>query len=336
MAMRTHVCALATVWLICGNPSACLAQEQTESALLENLFASDEVQKPDAVPAVDATGNSEEPDEARARDSLPAATVAPSPSAVQQNQSPDGGNITAGSLREDLINPRLDAAIGDYNRTIDKAIGELSSDIDAEFNKATKRGDIETARKCRAAATMLRERGIPPEGNFLKNDRESAARSISRARAKIAAEFDAVAKECLKGGNLDQAEGILAEKAYLLADTKEWKAMQRGASKAPHQPAIVAAKIRDPQGLRLYKFTGDHEANLDEARKMLLWLGATITGSDAAGGWITGRLRPDLEITVWPKTYKKSLCYGIRYGDPQYGKAYFGSNDTYFEVCRGQ
>jgi len=87
-----------------------------------------------------------------------------------------------------------------------------------------------------------------------------------------------------------------------------------------------------PHDLRRYIFSGDHDANVEEARKMLLWLGATITAADPNDGWVTGRLRPDVEVTIWPKTYGKNNCYGIRFGSPK--EAYFGSNDNYFEVCR--
>jgi formylglycine-generating enzyme required for sulfatase activity/tRNA A-37 threonylcarbamoyl transferase component Bud32 len=94
-----------------------------------------------------------------------------------------------------------------------------------------------------------------------------------------------------------------------------------------------ATTIREPHDLRSYKFTGDKEATADEAREMLLWLGATITVIDPGGGWVTGRLKPDLEITLWPKSYEKKYCYGIRFGNPETGGT---TQESYFEVCRRQ
>jgi hypothetical protein len=126
--------------------------------------------------------------------------------------------------KNDPLQQRLDAALAEYNPAIEKAIDELAKEIEEEFNKATKKGDIELARKCKKAEESLNERGTPPEGDFLKHAREETSRTITRAGAKLAAKFEAVAKECLRDGDLDRAESVLSEKADLLAEMKEWRA----------------------------------------------------------------------------------------------------------------
>ena len=102
----------------------------------------------------------------------------------------------------------------------------------------------------------------------------------------------------------------------------------------PSSTAAAGAQMpREPKSLKLFKFSGDHVATAEEANAMLLWLGATITGRDPGDGWVTGRLRPDLEITIWPKTYGKDRCYGVRFGNPDAGGV---TPESYFEVCRNQ
>jgi len=102
----------------------------------------------------------------------------------------------------------------------------------------------------------------------------------------------------------------------------------------PISAAAAGAQMPcEPKSLKLFKFSGDQVATAEEANAMLLWLGATITGRDPGDGWVTGRLRPDLEITIWPKTYGKDRCYGVRFGNPDAGGA---TPESYFEVCRNQ
>jgi len=233
--------------------------------------------------------------------------------------------------RNDPLQRRLDAALAEYNPAIEKAIDELAKAIEEEFIRATKKGDIELARKCKEAEAALREQGAPPRGDFLRATRENTQRKITRAGAKLATEFEAVAKECLKAGDLDRAESVLSEKAELLAEMKEWKATHRAIGIAGRTPEPASRPPREPHSLKLYKFDGDQEANLVEARMMLLWLGATITAMDREGGWITGRLRPDLELTIWPKSLGKLRCYGVRFGNPLAGGT---TEESYFEVCR--
>jgi len=112
---------------------------------------------------------------------------------------------------------------------------------------------------------------------------------------------------------------------------KLWKATHRPKGGTDRKPEGASRPPREPHSLKLYKFDGDQEANIDEAKTMLLWVGATITAIDPNGGWITGRLRPDLELTIWPKSRGKLRCYGVRFGNPLAGGT---TQESYFEVGR--
>jgi hypothetical protein len=165
-----------------------------------------------------------EPTGPRTLENLLAATDAEPQAAVVADEAPDEAEEPPAARKEDPLQQRLDAALAEYNPAIETAINELAKEIEEEFNKATKKGDIELARKCKKAEESLNERGIPPEGDFLKHAREETTRTVTRAGAKLAAEFEAVAKECLRVGDLDRAESVLSEKADLLAEMKEWRA----------------------------------------------------------------------------------------------------------------
>jgi len=154
------------------------AAEPTGPRTLENLLAAADVEPQAAVVADEASDEKE----------------AEEPPAVRKN---------------DPLQQRLDAALAEYNPAIEKAIDQLAKEIEEEFNKATKKGDVELARKCKEAGETLREKGTPPKDDFLKHAREDAYRKITRAGAKLAAEYEAVAKECLKAGDLDRAEAVL-------------------------------------------------------------------------------------------------------------------------------
>jgi hypothetical protein len=124
----------------------------------------------------------------------------------------------------------------------------------------------------------------------------------------------------------DHAAGFYADVAERLTGTLEKRL-------ATSRLRGFAKRSGEPHSLRFYKFLGDQVANAEEAKQMLLWLGATITANDPNGGYVTGRLKSDLEITIWPKTYGKEYCYGIRFGNPQAGGT---TQESYFEVCRKQ
>ena len=76
-------------------------------------------------------------------------------------------------------------------------------------------------------------------------------------------------------------------------------------------------------------YIDDALATSSEAEAMLYEMGAASTyylvGSSPSGMCET------VEFTIWPNTYDKTNCYGIRYGATD--QAYWGSNDTYFEIC---
>jgi hypothetical protein len=99
----------------------------------------------------------------------------------------------------------------------------------------------------------LREEGTPPKDDFLKHAREHACRKITRAGAKLAAEFEAVAKECLKSGDLDRAEAVLSEKADLLAEMKAWKQIKtQGSPENQSAGNTPAPQVEGRQGVWLH------------------------------------------------------------------------------------
>jgi formylglycine-generating enzyme required for sulfatase activity len=163
-----------------------------------------------------------EPTGPRTLENLLAATDAEPQAAVVADEAPNEAEEPPAARKKDPLQQRLDAALAEYNPAIERAIDELANEIEEEFNKATKKGDIGLARKCKEAEVALRERGTPPDNDFLKHAREDTYRKITRAGAKLAAEFEAVAKECLKAGDLDRAEAVLSEKAELMAEMKGW------------------------------------------------------------------------------------------------------------------
>jgi hypothetical protein len=164
--------------------------------------------------------------------------------AVVADEAPNEAEEPPADRKNDLLQTRLDAALAEYNPAIERAIDELAKEIEEEFNKATKKGDVELARKCKEAEETLREKGTPPKDDFLKHAREDAYRKITRAGAKLAAEYEAVAKECLKTGDLDRAESVLSERADLLAEMKEWSAKRLPARvKADPRPNTIEARV---------------------------------------------------------------------------------------------
>jgi hypothetical protein len=93
--------------------------------------------------------------------------------------------------------------------------------------------------------------------------------------------------------------------------------------------ALIVESLRD------FKFDvgygGTQLATIVEAKKMLQHMGAT-TFSQQTSSYVSSVFGSGAEITIWPNTYNKAYCYGIRYGTPDATSSYFGSNDTYFEI----
>jgi hypothetical protein len=84
--------------------------------------------------------------------------------------------------------------------------------------------------------------------------------------------------------------------------------------------------------LREYNYN-DNSTSVNEAKDMLIYMGANKI-SLLTSTYVSGTFSSGAEITIWPNTYNKRYCYGIRYGKPLSGRPYFGSNDTYFEICK--
>ena len=93
--------------------------------------------------------------------------------------------------------------------------------------------------------------------------------------------------------------------------------------------ALIVESLRD------FKFDvgygSTHIATIAEAKKMLQHLGAKNYSQQTAT-YVSSLFGSGAEITIWPNTYNKQYCYGIRYGTPDAASSYFGSNDTYFEI----
>ncbi len=87
------------------------------------------------------------------------------------------------------------------------------------------------------------------------------------------------------------------------------------------------------EALRNFHFNDDVNTSIDEAKRMLQYIGAEKI-SLLTSTYVSGIFQSGAEITIWPNTYDKQSCYGIRYGRPLSGRPYFGSNDTYFEICK--
>jgi hypothetical protein len=84
--------------------------------------------------------------------------------------------------------------------------------------------------------------------------------------------------------------------------------------------------------LRTFSYNNYNYTTMSEAKEMLRDLEAAKIsyGPD----YVSGVFSSGAEITIWPNTYNKRSCYGFRYGEPLPGRPYFGSNDTYFEICK--
>ena len=96
-----------------------------------------------------------------------------------------------------------------------------------------------------------------------------------------------------------------------------------------HEEPPTTDRLQDAIGH--FAFDGNPDATMDEAREILsfLWTEPTISGSD----YVCGLFETGWEVALFVGTYGQPGCYGIRYGLPEPGRPYFGSNDTYSEVC---
>ena len=159
---------------------------------------------------------------------------------------------------------------------------------------------------------------------------DAKARKITVARNTAKGERVKTLDVARKAGDISElAEGQVVSITY----DPELGIVAKVTPKPGSDAAAEAPMPREPKSLKLFKFSGDQVATAEEADAMLLWLGATITGRDPGDGWVTGRLKPDLEITIWPKTHGKDRCYGVRFGNPDAGGP---TQESYFEVCRNQ
>ena len=91
--------------------------------------------------------------------------------------------------------------------------------------------------------------------------------------------------------------------------------------------ALIVESLRD------FKFDVgySHFATMAEAKKMLQHMGANNYSQQTAT-YVSSLFGSGAEITIWPGTYDKQYCYGIRYGKPDPTSSYFGSNDTLVEI----
>jgi hypothetical protein len=89
---------------------------------------------------------------------------------------------------------------------------------------------------------------------------------------------------------------------------------------------VIRAELREFNYNRGY-------TSISEAKEILIFLGAEEI-SLSTSKYVSGKFGSGAEITIWPNTYDKANCYGIRFGKPLSGRPYFGSNDSYFEVCK--
>jgi hypothetical protein len=107
---------------------------------------------------------------------------------------------------------------------------------------------------------------------------------------------------------------------------EQWSSDQYRLNKFWPSKNIIRAELRD--------FIYDSKnTSIREAEEMLIYLGAEEI-SMLTSTYVSGKFGSGAEITIWPNTYDKKSCYGIRYGKPLPGRPYFGSNDTYFEICK--
>ena len=85
--------------------------------------------------------------------------------------------------------------------------------------------------------------------------------------------------------------------------------------------------------LQDFPFDRSRASDLEEARGMLESMGV-VQFSISSPSHLSGMLSNGYEVTIWPNTYNRAQCYGVRYGMPAPGRPYFGTNATYFEICK--
>jgi hypothetical protein len=70
---------------------------------------------------------------------------------------------------------------------------------------------------------------------------------------------------------------------------------------------------------------------LEEAIRMLAFLGVKELSMQSQE-YVSGILPTGVEVTIWTDDYGDRTKYGVRFGKPDPGRSYFGSNDTYLQV----
>lgn len=156
------------------------------------------------------------------------------------------------------------------------------------------------------------------------------AKNEARARARI---------EELQARHTALQDSLLALSWRTMAAQAELTSTSRPRNNKPGEHGMVPmmhatplTKDRIEARLRDFAFQPG-PASLDEA-KAILRLFTPEPFSLETASFVSAIAQSGLEITVWPSTYGKSDCYGIRYGRPEPTRPYFGSNDTYVEICK--
>jgi hypothetical protein len=85
--------------------------------------------------------------------------------------------------------------------------------------------------------------------------------------------------------------------------------------------------------LQGFAFLDAGAATIFEARSILERIGVSEISDRFVREGLTGSLGADWEVSIWPGTYGKTRCYGLRYGRSS-NRSYVGSNATYLELCK--
>jgi hypothetical protein len=85
------------------------------------------------------------------------------------------------------------------------------------------------------------------------------------------------------------------------------------------------------EALSFFRFDNTLDCSIDEARRMLLFLGATEADIvRTTADFVSARMGETQEVTIWINSYGVRGQYGVRFGSPDGG--YFGSNETLFHL----
>lgn len=88
--------------------------------------------------------------------------------------------------------------------------------------------------------------------------------------------------------------------------------------------------------LASFPYERGERCTFDESRRMLEFLEASNVGSHDGGRSVAGILKSGYEVTIWPHSYDKPYCHGIRFGRTYSGGRYYGSTKAYFEICKDE